>query len=116
MYIPASPQSFPQLSFVFNDIPASFVQKKEFFVKVPASFGPSGKPSEPCWQAPSGIGCCHPRHESKPWYASTVAHINRLQQCPTFVKRRNVHAAPGLLWHARRCRAHTARQRALGGV
>jgi hypothetical protein len=32
------------------------------------------------------------------------------------VKRRNVHAAPVLLWHARRCRAHAARQRALSGM
>ena len=32
------------------------------------------------------------------------------------VKRRNVHAAPALLWHARRCPAHAARRGALGGV
>jgi len=37
-YIPASPLSFPQPSFVFNDIPALLRQKKEFFFKVGGAF------------------------------------------------------------------------------
>jgi len=32
IHIPASPTGFPQRSFVFNDIPASFVQKREFLL------------------------------------------------------------------------------------
>jgi hypothetical protein len=32
IYIPATPPSFPQPSFVFNNIPVLFDQKKEFFL------------------------------------------------------------------------------------